>query len=925
MHFINSINRITTVLAASRVAVALLLTLAIGSAAAAQELMPPASSGWSTFSARPDTTPGFAASAGTPYALDVIGNGVTNVYGGWKTRIAGLSGGSHYRFRTRALVTDVVSPRESVTVLLRWRGAFGDEVAPDYVSKYTTQADGTLLFDRVVQAPPGTSAVEVELVLQWAPGGRVRFDGLSFTPATAPAARPVKVAAVSYRPSGTSSGLDSVQRAARYGEQVAAAHHPDVMVFGELLNVIGAPGTFDAKAEPVPGPSTEVMAGLARTYGVYVAFGMLERQDRILYNTAVLLDRSGAIAGKYRKAQLPLSEVAGGITPGDAVPVFDTDFGRVALLICQDTSFPEPAREAAIQGAELLLVPIWGGKTALVAARAIEQSVYVAASGYDYKSEVLNPLGTVLARIATLGQADAAVAEIDLAQRFREDWSGDWRDVVNKQRRTTPYKAKPGEVPPGGGEPPPPPPPNVPPSVNITAPSSGATYTAPATVAITVSASDSDGTISRVDIYAGTTLLGSDSTSPYSFNWTGVQAGTYTLTARAVDNASAVTTSAGVTVTVSSTPPPTGLPAPWQTQDIGAVGVTGSAAAANGTFTVEGAGADVWGTADAFRYVWQPINGDVDVIARVTSMENVHAWVKGGVMIRERLTADSAHAFMLVSPGRGLAFQRRSTGGGLSASTSGFAGTAPAWVKLERRGQTIAAYYSWDGAAWSFVGSDTFAIGASVHVGLAVSSHSTTELATVTFDNITVRSATPPLPSPWQGQDVGAVGVAGDASAAGGTFTVRGSGADIWGTADALHYVWRRWTGDGEIVARVASVENSDPWVKAGVMIRGALTADSAQALMLVSPGKGLAFQRRLTQGGVSTSTSGGAGVAPAWVRLQRQGNTISAYRSSDGTAWTLVASDTFTIGADVYVGLAVSSHDNTRLATAVFDGVVVR
>ena len=118
--------------------------------------------------------------------------------------------------------------------------------------------------------------------------------------------------------------------------------------------------------------------------------------------------------------------------------------------------------------------------------------------------------------------------------------------------------------------------------------------------------------------------------------------------------------------------------------DIGAVGVAGSAGANAGTFTVRGAGADVWGSADAFHYAWQQITGDADV-ARVGSVEYVHAWVKAGVMIREVSTRDSAHAFMLVSAGKGYAFQRRIAGGGLSTSTQRRPGTAPAWVKLERR------------------------------------------------------------------------------------------------------------------------------------------------------------------------------------------------------------------------------------------------
>ena len=89
--------------------------------------------------------------------------------------------------------------------------------------------------------------------------------------------------------------------------------------------------------------------------------------------------------------------------------------------------------------------------------------------------------------------------------------------------------------------------------------------------------------------------------------------------------------------------------------------------------------------------------------------------------------------------------------------------------------------------------------------------------------------------------------------------------------------------------------------------------------------GRGLAFQRRVAGGGISTSTSGITGVAPRWVKLERRGNVISAFWSDDGATWHFVASDAFTMAGDVHVGLAVSSHDNARLATATFDNVVVR
>jgi len=99
-------------------------------------------------------------------------------------------------------------------------------------------------------------------------------------------------------------------------------------------------------------------------------------------------------------------------------------------------------------------------------------------------------------------------------------------------------------------------PPNQAPAVSLTAPANGATFTAPASITVSATASDTDGTIARVDFFAGTTLIGSDTTSPYSITWNNVPAGSYSLTAAATDNGGAGTTSAARTVTVAAPPPP---------------------------------------------------------------------------------------------------------------------------------------------------------------------------------------------------------------------------------------------------------------------------------------------------------------------------------------------------------------------------------
>lgn len=180
------------------------------------------------------------------------------------------------------------------------------------------------------------------------------------------------------------------------------------------------------------------------------------------------------------------------------------------------------------------------------------------------------------------------------------------------------------------------------------------------------------------------------------------------------------------------------------------------------------------------------------------------------------------------------------------------------------------------------------------------------------------------LPSGWQTQDIGAVGATGSASGSGGSFNVSGAGADIWGTADAFRFVYTTLAGNGSVVAEVTGVQYVASWTKAGVMMRETLDPGSKQALMLVSAGKGLAFQRRTATGGTSTNTAGPAAAAPYFVRLTRNGTTITAYASTNGSTWTTVGSDTINMASTIYVGLAVSSHVAGTLATATFASTAV-
>jgi regulation of enolase protein 1 (concanavalin A-like superfamily) len=169
------------------------------------------------------------------------------------------------------------------------------------------------------------------------------------------------------------------------------------------------------------------------------------------------------------------------------------------------------------------------------------------------------------------------------------------------------------------------------------------------------------------------------------------------------------------------------------------------------------------------------------------------------------------------------------------------------------------------------------------------------------------------------------VGFAGSAALSNGVFTVAGSGADIWDAADAFRFLYVPATGNCTITARVISVQNTDLWAKAGVMIRETLSAGSRNAMIAVTPGNGVSFQSRSATGGTSSFNNTTGLVAPHWVRLVRSGNTFTAFRSPNGVNWTQQGSaTTISMTATVYVGLAVTAHNNSALCTATFDNVTL-
>jgi uncharacterized repeat protein (TIGR03806 family) len=184
--------------------------------------------------------------------------------------------------------------------------------------------------------------------------------------------------------------------------------------------------------------------------------------------------------------------------------------------------------------------------------------------------------------------------------------------------------------------------------------------------------------------------------------------------------------------------------------------------------------------------------------------------------------------------------------------------------------------------------------------------------------------ARPSLPDGWTHQDIGVVGLAGDASFLDGRFNLIASGSDIWDTSDSFQYAYTHLTGDGQIVAHIRSMQYTDPWAKVGIMFREDVSPGSKHALMAVTAGGNSAFQWRPETDKLSHNTDGPSINLPCWVRLTRVGNKFTGEISKDGVTWKHVDTIPIPMNQTIDAGLLLSAHNNSALNSAMFDHVTV-
>jgi autotransporter-associated beta strand protein len=179
------------------------------------------------------------------------------------------------------------------------------------------------------------------------------------------------------------------------------------------------------------------------------------------------------------------------------------------------------------------------------------------------------------------------------------------------------------------------------------------------------------------------------------------------------------------------------------------------------------------------------------------------------------------------------------------------------------------------------------------------------------------------LPSPWTKLDIGTVGITGSATYLSGTYTVMGGGAGITSSADAFCYTYQTSSSDCSVVARVASITNTNASAKGGVMIRNTTAANSMEAGIWVTPSSGIIFTYRKTTGGTTSTSSSTGKTAPYWVKITRTGNSFAGYYSANGTSWTQLGStQTISMGTSATIGLGDTSNVAGTLCTSKIDNV---
>jgi predicted amidohydrolase len=364
--------------------------------------------------------------------LALAGGGKDFSNGKWVQTVS-VSPNTYYRFTTYFLAEDIQDLWQCVLSRITWQTSGGGDIGehgsnvefPPILHQQTP--DGWYVMQGTYKSRSTAAKAKIELNYRFDGDGVVHFGGTEFVSVPPPTERTVTVGTVFYRATGPTTSSNINQYGMKVGD--ANALGADIVCLPEGMTTIGTGQSSVGASESVPGPSTNQMGIYAAFYGVYIVGHVFEREGAAVYNTAVLIDPNGDFVGKFRKTCLPREEIDGGVAPGDSYPVFDTDFGRIGMMVCWDNQFPLPARMLTLAGAEIIFFPNWGGTMECTIARCVENQVYIVSStnslSHDMESAVFSRQGEILVQAST--SEPVVVTELNLDEIEYLWWIGDYR------------------------------------------------------------------------------------------------------------------------------------------------------------------------------------------------------------------------------------------------------------------------------------------------------------------------------------------------------------------------------------------------------------------------------------------------------------------------------------------------------------------
>jgi predicted amidohydrolase len=403
---------------------------------------------WSPWAPRREISPVFSRETETGrFVLVTASNGKPGCFGKWICRVPEAGAGETYRFSIRYSLWNL--RQEHTAAVVTWVSGEGIPLTRQYAEPRTGKPGRWKEFYLETAAPSDSYSAILELHFRWSRSGAVQWKNPVFETVPPKTTRGIRICTTRMSSFSTDPG-ENEERVLRLIEE-ASAVSPDIICLTETPCTNSTRLPLEKAAQPVPGECTARISEKAAKHGCYIIFSLLEKSGNRYYNTALLFNRTGEIAGKYRKTHLALVEAEKGITPGHTNPVFDTDFGRIGILICWDHWFPETARILRIKGAEIIFVPTQRNgaqdESILIQsqARAADNGVYIVVSGVygKHAGTIIDPSGKIIAETAPEGTGFVSV-DLDLSKEYlvphlSVGCNGDGKNIYLAERRPETY------------------------------------------------------------------------------------------------------------------------------------------------------------------------------------------------------------------------------------------------------------------------------------------------------------------------------------------------------------------------------------------------------------------------------------------------------------------------------------------------------